>query len=202
MTSKAVQCDQYGLPQTRKRLILVASKLGPIDLIKPTLKIKSVRDVIASQPRLRAGEIDDTDPFHRASSLNVLNLKRIKASRPGGSWRDWPKELVADCHRRHGGKTYVSVYGRMEWDKPSPTITTQYHGYGNGRFGHPDQDRAISLREGALLQGFPRRYKFVEPGTDVCFSHIGRLIGNAVPPLIGKIIGKTFLEHLKSNGIN
>ena len=105
----------------------------------------------------------------------------MKASGPGGTWRDWPKSLVADCHKGESGKTYPSVYGRMEWDKPAPTMTTQCFGFGNGRFGHPVQDRAISLREAAILQSFPRSYKFVSPKGKVEFIHIGRLIGNAVP---------------------
>ena len=100
-----------------------------------------------------------------------------KADGPGGTWRDWPRKLVADCHKSKTGKTYPSVYGRMEWDKPSPTITTQFFGFGNGRFGHPEQHRAISLREGAILQSFPKRYQFVEKGGDYCFKAIGRLIG-------------------------
>ena len=82
---------------------------------------------------------------------------------PGGSWRDWDDELKLPCHKRETGKGYRAVYGRMEWDKPSPTITTQYYGYGNGRFGHPEQDRAISMREGALLQSFPPDYQFIDP---------------------------------------
>ena len=84
----------------------------------------------------------------------------------------------------------------MEWDKPSPTITTQFYGFGNGRFGHPEQDRGISLREGAILQSFSKRYQFVEPGADYGFKRIGRLIGNAVPVRLGMAIGKTITGHL------
>jgi DNA (cytosine-5)-methyltransferase 1 len=86
----------------------------------------------------------------------------------------------------------------MEWDKPAPTITTQCFGYGNGRFGHPEQDRAISLREAALLQTFPHGYKFVQPGGAVKFSVLGRLIGNAVPVRIGELIGKSIRVHMAS----
>jgi DNA (cytosine-5)-methyltransferase 1 len=88
----------------------------------------------------------------------------------------------------------------MEWNKPSPTITTQFFGFGNGRFGHPDQDRGLSLREGATLQSFPRRYKFVEPGAEYQFKKIGRLIGNAVPVRLGVAIGKTITQHLSEHG--
>ena len=98
------------------------------------------------------------------------------------------------------GKAYTSVYGRMEWDKPAPTITTQFYGFGNGRFGHPAQDRGISLREGAILQSFPRRYQFVEPGGEYSMSGIGTMIGNAVPVRLGVAIGKTITRHLSEHG--
>ena len=149
-----VYCPDYGIPQHRRRLVLVASRLGPIELIPPThtgKRQRSVRKALSKLPKLEAGETCDADPLHRASELSPLNLLRIQESTPGGTWRDWPKELVAKCHRKKTGKTYPGVYGRMEWDKPSPTITTQFFGFGNGRFGHPEQHRAISLREGAVL---------------------------------------------------
>ena len=88
----------------------------------------------------------------------------------------------------------------MEWNKPSPTITTQFFGFGNGRFGHPEQDRALSLREGAILQSFPKRYQFVKPGGEYQFKKIGRMIGNAVPVRLGKVIGKTIMTHLNEHG--
>lgn len=91
----------------------------------------------------------------------------------------------------------------MEWGKPSPTITTQYFGFGNGRFGHPEQDRAISLREGAILQSFPSNYVLAEPGQKVRFATVGRMIGNAVPPKLGEAVGKTIAAHLRHyNTIN
>ena len=122
---------------------------------------------------------------------------RIKASKPGGTWRDWPDHLLLDCHTRSSGKTYPSVYGRMEWDKPSPTITTQFFGYGNGRFGHPTQNRALTLREGALLQGFPKSYRFVRKHEDIIMKKIGKLIGNAVPVTLARVIGKSIRQHTK-----
>ena len=79
----------------------------------------------------------------------------------------------------------------MEWDEPAPTMTTQYYGFGNGRFGHPEQDRAISLREGAILQSFPKGYKFVRSGDPIYYKTIGRLIGNAVPVKLAEAIGKS-----------
>jgi DNA (cytosine-5)-methyltransferase 1 len=103
---------------------------------------------------------------------------------------------MAACHRKSTGATYPSVYGRMEWDKPSPTMTTQCFGFGNGRFGHPEQDRAISLREAAMLQTFPRDYKFVPPQGRVVFDKLGRLIGNAVPARIGEVIAEALVNHV------
>jgi DNA (cytosine-5)-methyltransferase 1 len=192
-----VECEKYGLPQTRKRLVLLASKFGPISLKKPSVTRKTVKQSIGKQKELRAGEVDSKDTLHRSASLLPKNLERIRQSIPGGTWRDWDKRLVANCHIKKSGTTYSSVYGRMEWDKPSPTITTQFYGFGNGRFGHPEQDRAISLREGAILQSFPKSYKFVEENQPVYVTSVGRLIGNAVPPLLGKLIGDSIQKHVK-----
>lgn len=82
----------------------------------------------------------------------------------------------------------------MTWDDPSPTMTTQCYGYGNGRFGHPDQDRAISLREAAILQSFPKRYKFLPKGDVVSLVEVGRWIGNAVPVRLAEAIGKAIIS--------
>jgi DNA (cytosine-5)-methyltransferase 1 len=128
--------------------------------------------------------------------LSDKNLERIKASKPGGTWRDWPEHLVADCHRTESGRTYASVYGRMEWDKPAPTMTTQCYGFGNGRFGHPEQNRAISLREAAILQSFPRNYAFIPHDGPVSLRILGRLIGNAVPVELGRAIARSINSHL------
>lgn len=197
---QVVNCADYGVPQNRHRLVLLASKLGEIRLLTPEechSQKRTVRDVIANQPSLNAGEKSPDDTLHRCSMLSPLNLRRIKASKPGGSWRDWPKSLIAECHKRETGDTYSSVYGRMKWDEPAPTITTQFYGYGNGRFGHPEQDRAISLREGAMLQTFPDSYTFVEKGQDISFKAVGRLIGNAVPVRIGELIGRSILASCR-----
>ena len=142
-----------------------------------------------------AGEQSQKDPLHWASSLNEDNIKRIKSSKPGGTWRDWSKSLLVNCHKKKTGATYSSVYGRMEWDKVGPTITTQFHRYGTGRFGHPEQHRAISLREGALLQTFPKRYAFAK-GRDFSSVLIAKHIGNAVPPELAKVIGKSIQGHI------
>lgn len=192
-----IACDDYEVPQSRRRLVLLASLLGPIKLEKSESNLRiTVKDAIGGLPPIAAGSACERDPLHATAGLTALNLKRIRASKPGGTWRDWPEELRAACHRRASGKTYPSVYGRMEWDKPAPTMTTQCYGFGNGRFGHPEQDRAISLREAAIIQSFPKEYGFIEPGQKVAFERLGTLIGNAVPPKLGEAIGNSILKHI------
>jgi DNA (cytosine-5)-methyltransferase 1 len=198
---QVVYCPDYGMAQTRKRLVLVASILGKINLTPPThtpSEYKLVADIIKDLPPITAGETHPNDPLHRASTLSPLNMRRIKSSVQGGSWWDWPEELRAACHIKESGKTFPGVYGRMSWDKPSPTITTQCNGFGNGRFGHPEQDRAISLREAAMLQSFPLEYQFSEPDTQQPISALAKMIGNAVPVRLGEIVGKTILAHIES----
>ncbi len=196
-----VICTDYGVPQSRKRLVLVASLIGPIAVPRITNNQTplTVRDSIADLPKLKAGQADKNDPLHVACKLSATNLKRIKASKPGGTWRDWPKDLRAPCHTKETGETYPSVYGRMTWDDPAPTMTTQCFGYGNGRFGHPEQDRAITLREAAILQSFPENYVFLPKGETPTFAKVGMLIGNAVPPKLGEAIGTTIKAHLQCN---
>jgi DNA (cytosine-5)-methyltransferase 1 len=195
-----LNCADFGVPQERRRLVLLASRLGPIELPSPKGKQKSVRDAIGDLPAIEAGEVWEPDPLHQACELSPKNLRRIQASVPGGTWRDWDKRLVADCHKRSTGKSYPGVYGRMGWDQPAPTMTTQYYGFGSGRFGHPEQDRAISLREGAILQSFPEGYKFVPKGAPIYRKIVGRLIGNAVPVKLGEAIGKAIVDHVGENG--
>lgn len=191
-------CGQFDVPQTRKRLVLLASRLGPIELpARQGTYRATVREAIGQLPPIRAGERNASDPLHIASRLSRKNLERIRASKPGGTWRDWPSSLRAPCHTKKTGETYPSVYGRMSWDEPAPTITTQFYGFGNGRFGHPEQDRAISIREAALLQSFPQNYAFVKAGEAVTFRRLGILIGNAVPPKLGTAIGQAILSHLR-----
>jgi DNA (cytosine-5)-methyltransferase 1 len=194
-----VNCADYGVPQHRNRLVLIASRLGEITLLSPKefgKPSKTVRKAIGKMPKIADGVCCPEDILHQSAALSKTNKKRIESSKPGGTWRDWSKELVADCHKKTTGKSYPSVYGRMTWDNPSPTITTQFFGFGNGRFGHPEQNRAISIREGAILQSFPKRYKFVAPGKTIYKTKIGRLIGNAVPVSIGKLIGDSLYRHI------
>lgn len=129
---KVVNSAEFGLPQRRRRLVLLASKLGEIELLSPQelgVEIQTVKDAIADLPHLRDGEVHPEDPLHQCSALSVLNKKRIRASRQGGTWRDWSEDLVADCHKKDSGKSYPGVYARMSWDKPAPTMTTQYYGF-------------------------------------------------------------------------
>ncbi len=200
VTSYDVFCPDYGVPQNRTRLVLFASKYANIKLIDKTHSPRrciTVRDAISRLEPIKHGEASCRDPIHLASRLSKINLKRIRQSVPGGTWRDWSKKLIAECHKKETGHTYPSVYGRMIWDEPSPTITTQCYGFGNGRFGHPEQDRAISLREAALLQTFPRYYKLVASGEPIYMKVIGRHIGNAVPVRLGRVIARSIARHLE-----
>ena len=133
--------------------------------------------------------------------MSEINKKRIQQSVPGGTWRDWDEELILKCHKKNSGKTYPSVYGRMKWDEPSPTITTQFYGYGNGRFGHPEQDRALTLREGAILQSFPRDYIFSDNEHEINKHDLAIQIGNAVPVELGRAIGISIIQHLNDHNI-
>ncbi len=198
VSANKVDCVQYGIPQTRKRHVLLASLISDnVRLIPPTHdKPITVKDAIKDLPPLKAGQRDVNDPLHVCSSLSELNLKRIRASKQGGTWKDWSEDLIANCHKKASGKTYGGVYGRMEWDKPAPTMTTQCYGFGNGRFGHPVQDRAISLREASIFQTFPKDYQFFEDS--FVMREIGKMIGNAVPVRLGEVVGLSLIALLYS----
>lgn len=192
-----VFCPEYGIAQSRSRLVLLGSKLGEIKLPAKTRKkgdYPKLSDVIRKLPPLKAGQTCKKDPIHRAKRLSPLNIKRIRQSKPSGTWKDWDKALLPACYRKESGQTYTSVYGRMAWDGLAPTITTQFGNYGSGRFGHPTQDRGLSMREGALLQTFPQDYDFGEVKS---ISTLGRHIGNAVPPKLGQAIGRAIKKHVK-----
>lgn len=198
-----VYCPDYGIAQKRKRLVILASRLGAISLLPPTHKSDeylTLKDVIGSLPILKAGEVNRDDVLHRSAGLSEVNLKRIIASNPGGTWKDWPEELLANCHKKNTGKKYTSVYGRMDWGQLSPTVTTQCYNYGSGRYGHPSQNRAISLREAAMIQSFPENYKFIAESVDYSISSVARMIGNAVPVRLAKVIGDTLTAHVKHYG--
>jgi DNA (cytosine-5)-methyltransferase 1 len=198
---KVVNCRDFGAPQSRKRLVLLASRLGPINVPAPTNakpnEWTTVRDAIGHLPRVAAGEQDPRDQLHVAALLSPLNLKRLRStSHDGGTKSSWPKHLTLECHQRAKGGRYKSIYGRMWWDKPAPTMTTLCNGIGNGRFGHPVQDRAITLREAALIQTFPRDYQFWPKTEHLKTKAVARLIGNAVPPVLGEVLGDALMNHV------
>lgn len=191
----------FGLAQTRRRLILLASRFGPVSMPTPTHsknEYVGAMEVIGTLPRLRDGGHDPHDALHFCRKLTELNLLRAQHSLPGGTWRDWPSELLAECQKRDTKTSFGSFYGRMKPDEPAPTITTQCYNTGAGRFTHPTQDRGLSLREAALLQGFPRDFVFTAPQEPITLTNVGKLIGNAVPPVFGQAVGQAFYEHLEA----
>ena len=203
-----VYCPDYGVPQKRRRLVLIASTWDKFELRPKThssspedglLPFQTVKNIIGDLPEIDDGEVSESDPLHRSRKLSEINKKRIKQSKQGGTWKDWDEELRLPCHKKSSGKGYTTVYGRMESDNLAPTITTQFINLGSGRFGHPNQHRALSLREGALLQTFPEGYKFIEPDSPITVSRIASYIGNAVPVQLAKVIGESIQKHVKEN---
>jgi len=195
-----VYCPDYGIPQKRRRLVLLASKYGKISLLPKTHsegEYVTLRQAIGHFPPVEAGEVCKSDPLHRTSKLSPLNLQRIKASRPNGTWLNWSEDLQLECHKKKTGRTYKAVYGRMAWDEPSPTITTQFYNYGTGRFGHPTQNRALTMREAAILQTFPEDFEFYESEKDILLKRLSSYIGNAVPVRLAVVIGESILNHLE-----
>jgi DNA (cytosine-5)-methyltransferase 1 len=201
VNSSIVNCERYGVPQYRRRLVLLASKLGAITLPSPYHaegEFVTVRDTIEHLDKVGNGEVSKKDPLHRSAKLSPINLKRILESKAGGSWRDWSEELRSSCHRKTSGSSYTASYGRMVWDSPAPTITTQFYNYGSGRFGHPEQNRALTVREGALLQTFPEYYEFIDPSRAqmIRYVEMAMYIGNAVPIKLGEVVGSAIRKHV------
>ena len=184
-------CANYGVPQNRKRLVLLASGLGEISLPCPRGEKTTVADFIQSLPTLEDGQTSPDDPAHATLPLSPKNRQRILQSKPGGSWKDWEKDIINKCHRK---AYYPASYGRMRWNALAPTITTQFCYYSTGRFGHPRQHRTISVREAALLQTFPGKYKLIEKGKPLVIRQMARHIGNAVPVKLAEAIGKSIME--------
>jgi DNA (cytosine-5)-methyltransferase 1 len=189
----------FGVPQTRERLVLLAAKSRAIQLPEATFgegtahpRFSTVRDWIADLPPIEAGETCPSDGVHQASSLSKLNLKRIAVTPEGGGRKSWDPSLWLPCHMDHVG--HSDVYGRLSWDLPASGLTTRCISYSNGRFGHPEQNRAISIREAACLQTFPRDYKF-----SGSLTSRARQIGNAVPPMMAKAIGYRIREHARNS---
>ena len=148
-----------------------------------------MRDWISHLPPLEHGEIHATVPNHQAAKLTDLNLRRIRATPPGGGRLDWPEDLRLDCHADHRG--HSDVYGRMRWDATAPVLTTKCTSISNGRYGHPHQDRPISVREAASLQTFAEDFVFTGR-----IKSATRQVGNAVPVLLAQVMGDAILDHV------
>lgn len=192
--------SDYGVPQNRKRTILLGTLLDGVRLSFPqvTHGVKNslsqrvnVRKTIGDLPEIKIGEINKTDYMHVSARISEKNLKRLTYTpHNGGGWKDWPERLRLDCHKKPNAG-HSDVYGRMRWDLPSPTLTAGCVAISKGRFGHPEQNRAISLREAARLQSFPDSHVFKGP-----FTSIASQIGNAVPPLLAEHIANALIKSL------
>ncbi|WP_081002114.1 DNA cytosine methyltransferase [Pseudomonas protegens] len=190
--AKVVQALWFGVPQTRSRLVLVASRHGEIAIPDATHganlnPYSTVKEWISDLPPLDAGQVDPNDPDHSAMNLSELNRRRIEWTLEGGGRESWPEELLLECHKNYSG--HSDVYGRLAWGKPASGLTTKCLSYSNGRFGHPSQMRGISLREAASLQTFPRSYRFFGS-----LQSRARQVGNAVPPLMARRISTAFVS--------
>jgi len=191
--------SDYGVPQNRKRFTLIANRVSD-KVLKPTKLIGNkltVRDVIGEHngfPKIKAGHKDDTNFNHSVPKLSEVNLKRLKkVKKDGGNRLGFANdaELQLKCFIGKDN-SFKDTFGRLWWDKPSPTITTKFFSVSNGRFVHPEEHRALSLREGAVLQSFPKNYKFEGSST----ATIARIIGNAVPPEYARKIGQAIYKSL------
>ena len=187
-----INAKNYGVPQNRRRFVLIASNrfqpnIPPATHGEGLLPYVTVYDAIHGYPALEAGENNEDIPNHRAAGLSDINMQRLQATPAnGGSRTDWPQELWLNCHEKFNGHT--DVYGRMVWQRVAPTLTVKCFSISNGRFAHPEQNRAISLREAAALQTFPDDYIFYGS-----LQEIGKQIGNAVPVLLAETIGRYIL---------
>ena len=197
---KLLDAQDYGVPQRRKRYFIVGERkdLGEhYEYPHPLEYRRTVREVIGDLPSPPDDGTDHPDiSLHRRDRLSPLNLKRMKSLKEGQGRDDLPMELRADCHKIDSSVIgFRNVYGRMIWDDVAPTITARFDSFTRGQFGHPVQNRSISLREGALLQCFPMDFVFTGNKVD-----IARQIGNAVPPLLAKQIGKSIIECYRKVG--
>lgn len=191
LTDDVLEVANYGVPQFRRRLVLVGGLGFNIDLPEPTHSRdgkdglstwRTVKEVIghmeepvALQEARKRGDVRQSD-WHVVRTLSPKNVKRIQAAKSGKTWPSIPEELRPKCHQG-AYRGFTNVYGRMEWDQPSPTITGGCTTFSKGRFGHPVRDRTISVREAALLQTFPEDYKFDTP----YMEYVCSIVGNALP---------------------
>jgi len=191
-----LNANDFGVPQNRRRFVLLASRVAKVDLPEGKPKKRTTaRDFIGLSngfKRIRAGHRDTTGFRHTASSLSKNNLKRIRLSKVNGGTREaWRKghRLQINAYKEKD-ESFRNVYGRMHWDRPAPTITTRFNSLSNGRFGHPEEHRALSLREGATLQTFPKKYIFKEKN----INRVAKHIGNAVPPKLARKIANSIIQ--------
>ncbi len=206
LTEGVLQVADYGVPQYRRRFVLLAGRGFEIAFpdathsASPTRNLapwRTVRDAIRNMPapltlaEARArGQVERSD-WHVVRKLSRENIERIKAAKAGETWTRIPEHLRPACHR--GGYVgFTNVYGRMVWDRPSPTITGGCTTLSKGRFGHPHADRTISVREAALLQTFPRDYRLDTP----FMEHVCNMIGNALPCDFAEALSRRCLEEL------
>lgn len=191
--SKIINTKNYGVPQSRGRLVLLASLKHPIDIPDQThgknkKPYVTVKDAIKNYPIIRAGKIHAKIPNHQTRDIESINLQRLKyIKKNGGSRIDLPDHLVLECHKKHTG--HSDVYGRMKWEDVAPTLTCKCTSITNGRFGHPTQLRGISVREAATLQTFNDNYIFYGNLTQNT-----KWVGNAVPVRFSKIFGRYFVN--------
>lgn len=196
---KVIDLSYYGVPQTRKRFSLIATRLEGVNVQLPTPDERQalLSDFIGVSngfPQITAGTKDSSDFNHTTAGLSDKCLRRLrKTKHNGGSRLCWANdpELQLRCFI---GKddSFKDSYGRMWWNRPAPTITTKFFSLSNGRFGHPDEDRAISLREGATLQTFPKEYVFKSNN----IATTARLIGNAVPCEYARRLGEVIISNM------
>lgn len=190
---RVLNAAEFGVPQRRRRLIYLAGMGMEIPFADKTSRLKTVEDAIGGLPR--AGE--SGDPVHDMPENRTQKVMEIirRIPRNGGSRRDLPEEFQLECHKRCTG--FNDVYGRMAWNDVAPTITSGCFNPSKGRFLHPEENRAITMREAALLQGFPRRYKF--PTTNNKCA-VALMIGNALPPPFIAAHGRSILRVLQNIG--
>lgn len=197
--TQVLDAASFGVPQHRRRAIVVAwdpqkAKPFDIDRIRTVKRFRTVRDAIGDLPSPPRDFREHPDfPNHTRVRMSSRNTERIMYVPQGGGRLDMPEHLWLPCHRT-GDHRHLDVYGRLAWDEPAGTITAMFDNFTRGRFAHPDEDRNITNREGARLQTFPDSFTFVGPKKDVA-----RQIGNAVPPLLAKAIGRQIAAQLEAN---
>ena len=197
---EVVDMCYYGVPQHRRRFSLIATRLKNTDIRLPSAdKARITLDKVIGEangfPKVKAGYRDNTDFNHTVAGLSDKSLRRLQKTRHNGGNRfDWAHDADLQLKCFVGkDNNFKDTYGRMWWDKPAPTITTKFFSISNGRFGHPDEDRALSIREGATIQTFPKDYVFKTSG----ITAAAKLIGNAVPPEYARRLGEVISKSHK-----